>query len=92
MGNPVVHFEIGGPDGPGLQQYYRDLFDWDVQDQGEEMGNYGVVMWSEGGIGGGIMGTIEGMPANYVTFYIQVDDLQAVNGGEIMYRVGDSKA
>ena len=77
MGNPVVHFEIGGPDGPELQQYYRDLFDWDVQDQGEEMGNYGVVMWSEGGIGGGIMGTIEGMPPNYVTFYIQVDDLQA---------------
>ncbi len=78
MGNPVVHFEIAGPDGPALQQYYRDLFGWDVQEQGPEMGNYGVVMWMEGGIGGGIMETTEDMPvSNYVTFYIQVDDLQA---------------
>lgn len=78
MGNPVVHFEIAGPDGPSLVQFYRDLFGWDVQVQGPEMGNYGVVMWTEDGIGGGIMGTTEDMPVpNYVTFYIQVEDLQA---------------
>ena len=78
MGNPVVHFEIAGPDGPALQQYYRDLFGWYVQAQGPEMGNYGVVMWMEGGIGGGIMESTDDMPvSNYVTFYIQVDDLQA---------------
>ena len=78
MGNPVVHFEIAGPDGPALQQYYRDLFGWDVQVQGPEMGNYGVVMWMEGGIGGGIMETTADMPGDsHVTFYIQVDDLQA---------------
>ena len=75
MGNPVVHFEIAGPDGPVLRQFYSDLFGWDVQVQGPEMGNYGVVMWTEGGIGGGIMETTEDMPVrNYVTFYIQVDD------------------
>ena len=78
MGNPVVHFEIAGPDGPVLRQFYSDLFGWDVQVQGPEMGNYGVVMWTEGGIGGGIMETTEDMPVrNYVTFYIQVDDLQS---------------
>ena len=87
MGNPVVHFEIAGPDGPTLQQFYRDLFGWNVEAQGEEMGFYGVVQWNEGGIGGGILGTQEGMPPNYVTVYIQVDDLQvaldkiADNGG-----------
>ena len=90
MGNPVVHFEIGGPDGPALRQFYTDLFGWDVQVQGPEMGNYGVVMWTEGGIGGGIMETTEEMDMpvrNYVTFYIEVDDLQAAldriseNGG-----------
>ena len=43
MGNPVVHFEIGGPDGPALQKFYQDLFGWKVQVQGEEMGNYGLV-------------------------------------------------
>ena len=88
MGNPVVHFEIAGSDGPALRQFYSDLFGWDVQVQGPEMGNYGVVMWTEGGIGGGIMETTEDMPVrNYVTFYIQVDDLQSAlnkiseNGG-----------
>ena len=77
MGNPVVHFEIAGPNGPALQQFYRDLFGWNVQTQGEEMGNYGLVQTNEGGIGGGIMETTEDMPvSNYVTFYIQVDDLR----------------
>ena len=63
MGNPVIHFEIAGPDGPALQQFYRDLFGWDIQVQGPEMGNYGVVMWTEGGIGGGIMETTDDMPS-----------------------------
>ena len=87
MGNPVVHFEIAGPDGPALQQYYRDLFGWNVEVTGEEMGFYGLAQANEGGIGGGILGTQEGMPPNYVTVYIQVDDLQAAldkisdNGG-----------
>ena len=30
MGNPVVHFEIAGPDGLVLQQFYRDLFGWKI--------------------------------------------------------------
>ena len=78
MGNPVVHFEIAGPDGPVLQQFYRDLFGWKIDAQGEEMGNYGLVSANEGGIGGGVFPTTEDMPArSYVTFYVQVDDLQA---------------
>lgn len=78
MGNPVVHFEIAGPDGLALQEFYQDLFGWQVQGQGEEMGNYGLVQCNEGGIGGGIFSTTEDMPArSYVTFYIQVADLQA---------------
>ena len=78
MGNPVVHFEIAGPDGPALQQFYRDLFGWEIDVQGEEMGNYGVVSANEGGIGGGVFPTTEDMPArSYVTFYVQVDDIQA---------------
>ena len=77
MGNPVVHFEIAGPDGPKLQQFYRDLFGWNVTVQGEDMGFYGLVQTNEGGIGGGIFQTGDDMPSNYVTVYIQVDDLQA---------------
>ena len=78
MGNPVVHFEIAGPDGPALHQFYRDLFGWKIDVQSEEMGNYGLVSANEGGIGGGVLPTTEDMPArSYVTFYVQVDDLQA---------------
>ena len=78
MGNPVVHFEIAGPDGPVLQQFYRDLFGWKIDVQSEEMGNYGLVSANEGGIGGGVFPTTEDMSArSYVTFYVQVDDLQA---------------
>ena len=77
MGNPVVHFEIAGPDGLALQQYYRDLFGWNIEAQGEEMGFYGVVQSNEGGIGGGVFQSQEGMPPNCVTVYIEVDDLQA---------------
>ena len=78
MGNPVVHFEIGGPDGPALQQFYRNLLGWQIDVQGPEMRNYGLVTANEGGIGGGLFPTPEDMQMrSYVTFYVQVDDLQA---------------
>ncbi len=77
MGNPVVHFEIAGPDGPALQQFYRELFGWNIETQGEDMGFYGLVHANEGGIGGGVFQAQEGMPTNCVTVYVQVDDLQA---------------
>ena len=78
MGKPVVHFEIAGPDGPALRQFYTDLFGWNIDLQGEEMGSYGIVPANVGGIGGGLMPTTEEMPArSYVAFYVQVDDLQA---------------
>ena len=44
---------------------------------GPKMNNYSLVEANEGGIGGGLFPTTEGMPPNYVTFYVQVDDLQA---------------
>ncbi|MBA2276317.1 MAG: VOC family protein [Chloroflexia bacterium] len=81
MSCPVVHFEIIGADGPALQQFYRELFGWQIQDMPEM--SYGAIAPGEGGIGGGI-GQEEG-PA--VRVYIQVDDLEAeltrieANGG-----------
>lgn len=32
MDNPVVHFEILGPDGAQLIDFYRDVFGWPLQD------------------------------------------------------------
>ncbi|MBI2913946.1 MAG: VOC family protein [Chloroflexi bacterium] len=75
MAHPVVHFEIAGKDGKKLQEFYGKLFDWKI-DVSAEMGDYGLVEASEGGIGGGIFQAQAGMPA-YVTIYVSVDDLQA---------------
>ena len=84
MENPVVHFEIAGPDGPALQQFYRDLFNWNVETLGEDMRFYGLVEANEGGVGGGIFQTdgntppdyADVMPSSHVTVYVQVDNLE----------------
>ena len=62
MANSVVHFEINGTDGPALQKFYGDLFDWEITSD-NPMG-YGVVSApSDGpGIGGGIMGMGDVVP------------------------------
>jgi predicted enzyme related to lactoylglutathione lyase len=80
MGHPVVHFEIIGTDGKRLQDYYSELFEWEI-DAGNEM-SYGVVpregnVNPEGiGIGGGVSGGPEGY-GGHVTFYVEVPDVEA---------------
>ena len=80
MGQPVVHFEVIGKDGPALQRYYSELFGWEV-DADNEM-NYGMIS-REGntapdgmGIGGGVAGGPEGYEG-HVTFYVAVPDIEA---------------
>jgi predicted enzyme related to lactoylglutathione lyase len=71
MGNPVVHFEVGGQDAAALQSFYGSLFDWKI-DANNPM-NYGMVDTGEG-IGGGVGPAEE---PKHLTFYVQVADLQA---------------
>lgn len=73
MGNPVVHFEVVGADGPKLQSFYRDAFGWTV-DTDNPM-DYGIVDNGGEGINGGVAASPDGTA--YATFYVQVDDLQA---------------
>ena len=74
MPNPVVHFEITGSDGPALQNFYRDLFDWKIDANNEWQ--YGMVeTGGEGGINGGVASGQNG--DSRVTVYTQVDDPQA---------------
>lgn len=80
MGRPVVHFEITGKDGPALQAFYSELFEWNI-DVGNPM-NYGIVT-REGntnpdgvGIGGGVTEGPEGYPG-HVTVYVEVPDVEA---------------
>ncbi len=74
MPNPVVHWEIQSKEPEKIQEFYSRLFDWHVDTN--NLFDYGMVdTHSEGGINGGI-GPCNGK-ANQVTFYVQVDDLQA---------------
>lgn len=34
MSDPIVHFEIVGPDESALQSFYRDLCGWDIRPMG----------------------------------------------------------
>ena len=81
MGQPVVHFEVIGKDGPKLRSYYSELFGWEF---GDTVGptNYAVVERdgntnADGvGIGGGI-GTAPDGYDGHVTFYVEVPDVEA---------------
>jgi len=73
MANPVVHFEIGCADSPKTQEFYTSLFGWKIDDHGPAaMVNTGA----DSGIHGHIS-TSGREPHQYVTVYVQVDDLQA---------------
>jgi predicted enzyme related to lactoylglutathione lyase len=73
MTQPVIHFEVLGPDAKALQDYYSSLFDWKIN--ADNPMNYGMVEPGQGGIAGGVGGSPDGKPA--VTFYVEVADLQA---------------
>src|SRR5207248_5809418 len=73
MANPVVHFEILGRDAAKTQQYYRDLFGWEIN--ADNPMQYGVIAPGEGGIGGGVGASPMGQPI--VTVYVQAADPQA---------------
>jgi predicted enzyme related to lactoylglutathione lyase len=80
MGRPVVHFEVIGKDGEKLQEYYSDLFGWEIQSDNPL--NYGIVS-REGntnadgaGIGGGVGQAPDGYDG-HLTFYVEVPDVEA---------------
>nr|ASV46811.1 hypothetical protein [uncultured bacterium] len=57
-----------------LHSFYSELFGWKI-DANNEM-QYGLAAAEDAGIGGGIGPDAEGGPG-YVTFYIDVDDINA---------------
>jgi uncharacterized protein len=79
MGQPVVHFEVVGKDGTRLQQYYSELFGWELSADNEY--HYGVVAREDNlgrngvGIGGGVGQGPEGYDG-HVTFYVAVPDVE----------------
>ena len=74
MPNPIVHWEIQTDNTEKVQEFFAKLFDWHVDTDNPY--NYGMVdTHADGGINGGIGPAGGGV--NRVTFYVQVEDLQA---------------
>ena len=73
MANPVVHFEIGGPDHEGLKAFYEGVFGWEVHDMPEA--GYSLIHTKDGdhGIDGGM--PVHDTP--WVCVYIEVAEPQA---------------
>ena len=61
----VVHFEIAGPDGKALQDFYAKLFGWTIN--ADNPMNYGLVFKMDNGIGGGIVKPSMGSATKFVT-------------------------
>jgi predicted enzyme related to lactoylglutathione lyase len=71
MGKPVVHFEVVGKDAKKLQQFYGDLFDWNMNADNPQ--SYGIVDNGGSGINGGVGKSPDGN--GHVTWYVQVEDI-----------------
>ena len=83
--NPVVHFEMPAENMQRISDFYAEVFGWQSQLMGEEMGNYIVVTTSEtddkgrpkmpGTINGGFYQKKESKPPCCPSFVIAVDDI-----------------
>ena len=85
--DPVVHFEMPYEDRERAAKFYTDVFDWQPQMLGSEMGNYMVMMTTEtdkvtgrpkvpGSINGGFYKKPEDPMGHAPSFVIAVDDIK----------------
>jgi predicted enzyme related to lactoylglutathione lyase len=77
MGQQIAFFEVISPDAKRAQNFYAELFGWQVSAD-PAMGGYGLVDTGggEGAVGGGI-GPADDAGSKGVRIYMQVDDLDA---------------
>ena len=84
--NPVVHFEMPAEDRKRMADFYSNVFGWQTQLLGEEMGNYVTVTTSEtdengrpkmpGAINGGFYPRTDDLHAQCPSIVIAVDDIR----------------
>ena len=93
--NPVVHFEMPYENPDRLVKFYTQAFGWQLQKQGQEMGDYVTAATTEidenrmikmpGAINGGFFPKKPDWPAQYPSVVIAVDDIK-----KAMKRVSDA--
>jgi len=84
--NPVVHFEIPAEDRRRIADFYTNVFGWQTQMLGPEMGNYVLVTTTEsdetgrpkkpGAINGGFFPKSDDKAAQYPSVVIYVEDIK----------------
>ena len=84
--NPVVHFEMPAGDRKRMAAFYAEVFGWQTQLLGSEMGDYVLAMTTESGqdgrpkksgaINGGFFPKSNDKPAQYPSVVIAVDDIK----------------
>jgi predicted enzyme related to lactoylglutathione lyase len=78
MGNPVVHFDLTGPEAEMTAKFYGELFGWHVQSLPSPQGTYNMIDTHAGkGINGGVMQTQQGQQP-FATIYAEGEDIQAL--------------
>jgi uncharacterized protein len=79
MPNRVVHFEVEANDAERAKAFYSQAFGWQMQQMGEDMGNYVVVITGDpkepGGINGGIYKGQAAKELNAYSCVIGVDNI-----------------
>ena len=85
--NPVVHFEMPYENGDRVVKFYSQVFGWQMNETGPEMGGYVLAGTTEtdenrmvktpGTINGGFFQKNPEWPAQYPSVVIQVKDINA---------------
>lgn len=77
MSHPVNWFQIGGPNGHALQEFYKTVFGWKMQ---PNPGSTDMMMVApeKGGVPGGVGTSQNHLPS--VAVYVSVGDIDAVFG------------
>lgn len=84
--NPVVHFEMPAEERERVAAFYTEVFGWQTQLLGPEMGDYVLATTTESGpdgrpktpgaINGGFFPKSEDKPAQYPSVVIAVENIQ----------------
>lgn len=71
--NPIVHWEIMGPDGSQLREFYGSVFDWALESV-EGFESYFTTEGDSMGVNGAVGQGAEEMPT-YQCIYVGVEDI-----------------
>jgi predicted enzyme related to lactoylglutathione lyase len=76
MGNPFVHVELASTDLGKAKDFYKNLFDWQLDDVPMGDDTYTMIKVGEGTGGGMMRQPVPGQPSAWLA-YVLVDDIGA---------------